>query len=335
MSGSRPTSRPRPVAVAQHQRARRRDRAVGAGDAGVGHRRRGRLAEARGVEGCDERVALPEAHLARTELVEDRRDRHPRGTRGRHAARDAAVARDGLEKLLDHGAVALDLGPAGVERPRVDLRQRLVRAPPGRRRGEHPRQRAAERGAARARAVAARARPRERPGAPGGALAQARLAGLDGRCAVADEQVVQRDPDRARLGACAAQRAERGQPPALVRLHPREQRREHRADRARVHRAVGVASDLRVDRARVEAGSASDAREHVLVRGAHERPATGVDDHDHELLRAVVAVAGRPGDPRDVARAARAPIAASASCSTRNAASDSRSTSFSIPTTTT
>ena len=61
-----------------------------------------------------------------------------------------------------------------------------------------------------------------------------------------EQQVVQRDADRAGLPAGAAQRGGLGQLPGRVVVGV-QQRRQHRADRPCVHRAVRVAADLPVD----------------------------------------------------------------------------------------
>ena len=63
-----------------------------------------------------------------------------------------------------------------------------------------------------------------------------------------------------------------------------QQRREHRADRAAVDPAVGVAADLAVDGAHVEAGAAADAVEDLLQLGAEHVAAAVVEDHDVQLV---------------------------------------------------
>ncbi len=73
-----------------------------------------------------------------------------------------------------------------------------------------------------------------------------------------EQQIVQRDPHRARLPARAAQRRRLRQLARLGILRM-QQRREHGTDRPRVHRAVRVAADVAVHGAHVEARAAPDA----------------------------------------------------------------------------
>ena len=70
--------------------------------------------------------------------------------------------------------------------------------------------------------------------------------------------------------------------------------REHRADGAAVHPAVGVAADLAVHGAHVEAGAAADARQDLLQLGAEDVAAAVVEDHDVQLVGPVgLALAAR------------------------------------------
>ena len=109
-----------------------------------------------------------------------------------------------------------------------------------------------------------------------------------GRLAAAqrEEQVLQRDLDRAGVHAGAAQRRRVGQ---LGRLGvvAGEQRREHGADGPAVHPAVGVPADLAVDGAHVEAGAAADAAEDLVQLGAEQVAAAVVEDDDVQLVGAV------------------------------------------------
>ena len=66
-----------------------------------------------------------------------------------------------------------------------------------------------------------------------------------------------------------------------------EQRRQHRAHRARIHPAVGVAADGLVHRAVVHAGGAADAAQHVLELAAEQADAAIVDQDEIEMLGAV------------------------------------------------
>ena len=115
---------------------------------------------------------------------------------------------------------------------------------------------------------------------------------LDVPGAQVDEQGWDVDLHRAGVVARAAQRRcvrQRG-----VVLHAGEQRRQHRADRARVDRAVRVAAGALVDRAHVQARRAPDAVQRLpagLV-GERGRPPV-VQQHQVELLRAVAR--GHPG----------------------------------------
>ena len=82
-------------------------------------------------------------------------------------------------------------------------------------------------------------------------------------------------------------------------LHPPQLRREDRADRPRVDRAVGVPADARVHGADVQAGAAADAAQRLSAHRVGQRvPAPVVEQHDVVLPRSV---AGRdPGQERHV-----------------------------------
>ena len=82
---------------------------------------------------------------------------------------------------------------------------------------------------------------------------------------------------------------------------PRARRRaaaDDGADRPGVDRAVGVAADLAVDGAGVQARAAADAVQRLLARAAQDVRAPVVDD-DQVQLRGTVAVVGRAGRSRN------------------------------------
>ena len=110
---------------------------------------------------------------------------------------------------------------------------------------------------------------------------------LDHLCAQVQQHLRDVDLDRADLVARAAEA--RGVRQRGGVLDPDELRREDRADRARVHRAVGVTAGARVDRADVEAGAAADAvRAPARPTSSREHArAAVVEQHDVELLRPV------------------------------------------------
>src|SRR5450756_454907 len=101
--------------------------------------------------------------------------------------------------------------------------------------------------------------------------------------------VGERDAGRTDLGARPAEAGrerELGMP-----LEPVEERAEDRADGAGIGGVVGVATDLAVHGAHVEARPASDAVEDLLVLGAEDGRAAVVDE-DHVQFLGAVAVAG-------------------------------------------
>src|SRR5690606_14757469 len=109
------------------------------------------------------------------------------------------------------------------------------------------------------------------------------------------EQLGDVDLDRADLVAGAAQG--RGVRKRLVDLArgAAQLRVEHRTDRPRVDRAVGVAAGALVDRADVEAGRAADAPQRLAPDAvAEDVRATVVEQDDVHLLRAVPVVGARP-----------------------------------------
>ncbi len=109
------------------------------------------------------------------------------------------------------------------------------------------------------------------------------------------------DRHRARLEARPAQAAGVGQ--VRVVHQPPQLGRQHRADRPRIHRAVGVPSArLAIDRARVEARPAPDASEQFSRLFAQEfRPPSIHEDHVR-LLGAVFTFAPPPRQHRRVHR---------------------------------
>ena len=138
-----------------------------------------------------------------------------------------------------------------------------------------------------------RVRPRRGPRPPRGALGNA---GRVRRPAPPEreQQVLQRDAHRAGVHARAAQRRRVGELGRLLVLASASSGREHRADRAAVHPAVGVAADLAVHGAHVQARAAADARQDLLQLGAEDVAAAVVEDHDVQLVGPVgLALAAR------------------------------------------
>ena len=109
------------------------------------------------------------------------------------------------------------------------------------------------------------------------------------------EQIGERDLDRARFGARAAQRRSERKVASL--LAATQQRGQHLAHRPRVDAVVRVPADVAVHGADVQARAAPDAREHVFVRGAEQRASVVVEEHDVQLRRSV-----------DLARYRRGPV---------------------------
>ena len=120
---------------------------------------------------------------------------------------------------------------------------------------------------------------------------------VDDLGAEVDEDRGDVDADRADLEARAAQRGGVGQRVDLrVGADALEERVEDRADRAGVHRAVRVAADPLVDRARVQAGRAADAAQRLAADLVGQRAgAAVVEQHDDDLLRAVAGGHAGPG----------------------------------------
>ena len=108
------------------------------------------------------------------------------------------------------------------------------------------------------------------------------------------------DLDRACLAAGAAQRA--GARQVLGGVQAGEQRCQHGADGAGIHPAVGVAADVLVDRADVEAGAAAQAIKRLAVVAAEDIRAPVVHDDHVQFLGAVEVVRPpRSGNHGDVA----------------------------------
>ena len=161
----------------------------------------------------------------------------------------------------------------GSSAPRRRQRARKVAPRGAAARGPWPRREGGGTSAGGGRSPAARRRPRRPGGAttrwPTRARPRARELGVRAR---PQQQLVQRDPDRAGLPAGAAQRGGVRELGRLRRVL--QQRRDDRADRPRVDAAVGVPADLALDRAGVQAGAAADAVQRLLARAAEdgERP---------------------------------------------------------------
>ncbi len=114
-------------------------------------------------------------------------------------------------------------------------------------------------------------------------------------------QVRQRDLDRTHDAALVAQRRRRRQ--VLRLLEADVHRREDRADRPRIHPAVGVPADVLVDGAVIHAGAAADAAQRVADVAAEHVGAAAVDDDEVHVLRAVeLALALRARQHVDVVR---------------------------------
>ena len=243
--------------------------------------------------------------------VGDRRDRRWRGQR-----RMDVVRRDGLFEPAarageERGAVAV-LGHAQPTSPSRQRSRNVRAAGRGAARprahaceARHPcrdrRRDATERQGARRGRVAARVGPRRGPRPPGRALDAPGWRRSPGVAAGrADGPAAGSAPGHASMHAPQSVDAS-GE---LRRLGlRREQRREDRAHRARIHPAVGVPAGLPVHGADVEARAAADAGEHLVVLGAEQRRSAVVEDHDVQLVGTVdLAGAARARDDRRVRR---------------------------------
>src|SRR5581483_9271602 len=184
--------------------------------------------------------------------------------------------------------------PPLPERFLRERRQVATRGPPRQREGRAPEAtRARERSLGQPREthrrpVAGCRAPQSAPEREPESFGPARL--LGGRIAAKrDQELVDRDPDRARVGAGRAERRGVGQVArALEAVH---QRGEDRADRSSVDAAVRVPADLPEHRAHVLTGTAPDAVEHRAVLGRKQGRTAVVEDHDVELLGPVRLVA--------------------------------------------
>ena len=139
-------------------------------------------------------------------------------------------------------------------------------------------------------------------------LEKRRLAGR-GVAAVLQQMMVQINFHRARLGAGAAKRTGVGK--MFPILQAAQMRRDDRADRAAVSRAVGVAADVAENRADVQARAAADAVQRVALLGVGEQfGAAIVEQDDVPFLRAVAsrrAGAGRNTSCCSTSSAGRCP----------------------------
>ena len=122
---------------------------------------------------------------------------------------------------------------------------------------------------------------------PGHLLGGGSVTSLDVPAPKLNEHVVERDFDRARFEASAAQR--RGIGELSRRSGGSQEGRENRSDRPAVHRAVSVPADVSVHRAHVETCAATNAIEHVLKLGITEQlGAAIVHDDDVNLFGSVL-----------------------------------------------
>jgi hypothetical protein len=117
------------------------------------------------------------------------------------------------------------------------------------------------------------------------AFAPGPQAALDLLLAQLAHQVGQRNLHRADGAALVAQRGGLRQVDGV--LDADEQRRQHRAHRAGIDPAVGMAADGLVHRAVVDAGGAADAAQHGLEIAAEQVDAAVVDEDEVEVLGAV------------------------------------------------
>ena len=124
---------------------------------------------------------------------------------------------------------------------------------------------------------------------------------LDQVLAELEQQLVQRDLHRAGDSTGAAEGG--GVRQGRRTVEPDEQGHEHSRHRAGVNRSVRASARLAVDRADVEAGSAADAGEHLLVAAAAEVGATVVEN-DHVQLLGPVDLSHAPGS-REESRVTR------------------------------
>ena len=94
------------------------------------------------------------------------------------------------------------------------------------------------------------------------------------------------DLDGAGLGAGAAKRGSIRE--MLPVLQPAQMRRDHRADRTLISRSVGVAADVAVDGADIQARAAADTMKGIALLGVREQVRSlVVQQHQMEFLRPV------------------------------------------------
>src|SRR5581483_4882418 len=180
--------------------------------------------------------------------------------------------------------------PPLPERSLRERRQVAIGRPPRQREGRPPDSPAAgdqplaEPGDTHRRSVAERGAPQPTPQREPDPLGQART--LGSRVATkGDQELVNGDADRARVGACPAER--RGLREVAGALEAIHQRSEHRADRPPVDASVRVSADLPKDGTHVLTRTAPDAVEHRPILGGKHGRAAVVEDHDVKLLGSI------------------------------------------------
>ena len=99
------------------------------------------------------------------------------------------------------------------------------------------------------------------------------------------QQVGQRDAHRTDDTALVAHRRRLRQLERVLEADVR--RREDRADRSRIHPAVGVAADVLVHRAMIHARAAADAVQRLPDFAAEDARASGIDEDEVHVLGAV------------------------------------------------
>ena len=175
------------------------------------------------------------------------------------ASRPSLAPLIGAPRPCDRPTAPGRCGPA-ARRDRDAWSSRRPAAASGTRRGADPASPAAACRCAPACGRGAAAWP-PRPTPQAQPVEQRRVAGGELRLAPVPHQARQRDLHRAHLLAAPAEGRGVGQVAGIA--HADQRRGEHRADRARIDPAVGMAADRRIDRAVVHAGAAADAAQHL------------------------------------------------------------------------
>ena len=128
-----------------------------------------------------------------------------------------------------------------------------------------------------------RPRRQPRPAAHAGAFVPGAQRALELLLAQFPEQVGQRNAHRADDAALVAHRRRLRQFERV--LQPDVRRRQDRADRPRVHPAVGMPADVLIDGTVVHARAAADALQRLPYLAAEDARAPGIDEDEVHVLR--------------------------------------------------